>query len=44
MTTDDVIIPAEIAEDWVEAGNRRSALDFFRSTTAMAIVLVVIFV
>lgn len=44
MTTDDVIIPAEIADDWVEAGNRRNALDFFRSTTAMAIVLVVIFV
>ena len=44
MTTDDVIIPAEIADDWVEAGKRRNALDFFRSPTAMAIVLVVIFV
>jgi hypothetical protein len=43
MTGDDEILVAEVVEDWAEANNRRSAIEFFRSTTVMAIILIVIF-
>ena len=42
--SDDEVISAEIAEEWSEASNRRSALDFFQSSTAVAGILVVLFV
>ena len=42
--SDDQVISAEIAEEWSEASNRRSALDFFQSSTAVAGILVVLFV
>ena len=43
MSEDDEILVAEVAEDWVEANSRRSAIDFLRSTTVMASILVVLF-
>ena len=43
MSEDGQILVAEIAEDWVEANNRRSAIDFLRSTTVMASILTVLF-
>ena len=43
MSEEDEILVAEIAEDWVEANNRRSAIDFLRSTTVMASILIVLF-
>ena len=42
--TDDQVISAEIAEEWSEANNRRYALDFLQSSTAIAGILVVLFV
>ena len=43
MTEDDVI-SAEIAEEWNEASNRRSALEFLQSSTAIAGMLAILFV
>ncbi len=43
MTEDDVI-SAEIAEEWSEASNRRSALEFLQSSTAIAGMLAILFV
>ena len=37
------VISAEIVEDWVEANNRRTAIEFLRSTTVMASILTVLF-
>ena len=33
---DSDVISAEIVEDWVEANNRRTAIEFLRSTTAVS--------
>ena len=40
---DSDVISAEIVEDWVEANNRRTAIEFLRSTTVMASILTVLF-
>ena len=40
---DSGVISAEIVDDWVEANNRRSAIEFLRSTTVMASILTVLF-
>ena len=40
---DSGVISAEIVEDWVGANNRRSAVEFLRSTTVMASILTVLF-
>ena len=42
--SDDEIISAEIAEEWSEANNRRTALGFLQNTTVMAGVLVILFI
>ncbi len=42
--SDDEVISAEIADDWSEATNRRSALDFLQNTTVMAGILVTLFI
>jgi len=42
--SDAEILSAELAEDWVEANNRRTALDFLLDTKVMAVSLVLIFV
>mgnify|MGYP001308547009 FL=1 len=42
-TDDSDVISAEIVEDWVEANNRRTAVEFLRSTTVMASILTVLF-
>ncbi len=42
--SDDEVISAEIADDWSEANNRRSALDFLQNTTVMAGILVTLFI
>ena len=41
--TESEVISAEIAEDWVEANNRRTAIEFLKSKTVMASVLTVLF-
>ena len=41
---DTEVISAEIAEVWSEADNRRSAIDFFQSSTFIAGVLVTLFI
>ena len=38
------ILSAEVVEEWSEAGNRRSARDFFQSTTVIASILLVLLV
>ena len=38
------IFSAEIAEDWTGANHRRSAVEFLRSTTFVASVLVILFI
>ena len=42
--SDEEVISAEIAEEWSEADKRRSVLDFFQSSTFVAIVLVILFI
>ena len=42
--SDTEILSAELAEEWVEANNRRTALDFLLDTKVMAVSLVLIFV
>ena len=42
--SDDEVISAEIAEEWSEANNRRTALGFLQNTTVMAGILVALFV
>ena len=42
--SDDEIISAEIAEEWSEANNRRSAFQFLQNTTVMAVILVTLFI
>ena len=41
---DGEVISAEIADEWIEADNRRSALSFFQNSTFLAILLVALFV
>jgi hypothetical protein len=38
------ILSAEVVEEWSQAGNRRSARDFFQSTTVIASILLVLLV
>ena len=40
---DGEVISAEIADEWIEADNRRSALSFFQNSTFLAILLVALF-
>lgn len=42
--SDEEVISAEIAEEWSEADKRRSVLEFFQSSTFVAIVLVTLFI
>ena len=42
--SDTEILSAELAEEWVEANNRRTALDFLLDTKVMAVSLVLIIV
>ena len=42
--SDDEVISAEIAEEWSEANNRRTALGFLQNTTVMAGILVTLVV
>ncbi len=42
--SEEEVISAEVVEDWVEANNRRTALDFFRSKTVIATTLVILFI
>jgi len=42
--SDDEVISAEIAEDWSEANNRRSVLDFLQNSTVIAGILVALFI
>ena len=42
--SDDEVISAEIAEEWNEANNRRTALGFLQNTTVMAVILVTLFI
>ena len=42
--SDDEVISAEIAEEWSEANNRRTALGFLQNTTVVAGILVALFV
>ena len=42
--SDDEVISAEIAEEWSEANNRRSAIGFLQNSTVMAGILVTLFI
>ena len=42
--SDDEVISAEIAEEWSEANNRRTAIGFLQNSTVMAGILVTLFI